>query len=246
VSRDGSRVAASSPASPRFLALLALGLVTTCVATGRAGAAPGDTAAVRLPAAGPILTSALRVHAAPNARARTLKLLPQFRADHRPTIVFAVAAVRSSGTYWLKIAVPGRPNGRTGWVRWDTVKLSTVTRKIVVNRSRRTLTLLERGRVRYRTRVAVGRPGMETPRGRFYIAAAFRPSEPSLGAYAFETSGYSKLSEWPGGGIVGIHGTPYPKLLGQAVSHGCIRVSNRAALTLKRLAPVGTEVAISG
>ena len=59
------------------------------------------------------------------------------------------------------------------------------------------------------------------------------PTAPILGAFAFETSAYSKLSEWPGGGIVGIHGTNTPSLLGQAVSHGCVRVANEAILRLK-------------
>ena len=43
---------------------------------------------------------------------------------------------------------------------------------------------------------------------------------------------------------MGIHGTSRPDLLGQAVSHGCIRVSNAAALELKRLAPAGTPITI--
>jgi lipoprotein-anchoring transpeptidase ErfK/SrfK len=65
-----------------------------------------------------------------------------------------------------------------------------------------------------------------------------------LGAYALETSAYSNLSEWPGGGIIGIHGTPQPELLGRAVSHGCVRVSNAAALTLERLVPMGAAISI--
>src|SRR5439155_6568704 len=130
------------------------------------------------------------------------------------------------GDYWLKVEVPGRPNGRTGWIRWDTVSLRPVTTKIVIDRKRRALTLYVRGRMRFRTKVAVGRPGMETPTGHYYIAAAYHATESVLGEYAFETSAYSKLSDWPGGGIVGIHGTPDPELPGQAVSHGCIRISN--------------------
>ena len=90
-----------------------------------------------------------------------------------------------------------------------------------------------------RTRVAVGAYGMETPLGRYYVMAKFRPTAPILGAFGFETSAYSKLSEWPGGGIVGIHGTNTPSLLGQAVSHGCIRVANEAILRLRDLVPVG-------
>ena len=86
---------------------------------------------------------------------------------------------------------------------------------------------------------------METPLGHYYVAATFdRPEDAVLGVYAIETSAYSKLTDWPGGGIVGIHGTNQPRLLGQAVSHGCVRVSNQTALRLKRLAPLGTPIFI--
>jgi hypothetical protein len=53
-------------------------------------------------------------------------------------------------------------------------------------------------------------PGAETPTGLFYVQSKFTPTAPILGAYAFETSAYSKPSDWPGGGVVGVHGTPWP------------------------------------
>ena len=93
--------------------------------------------------------------------------------------------------------------------------------------------------------VAIGAPGMETPLGHFYVQARFVPDDPFLGVFALETSAYSKLSEWPGGGVVGIHGSSAPQLLGQAVSHGCVRVSNQTAEALRRLAPVGTPIWIT-
>lgn len=43
-----------------------------------------------------------------------------------------------------------------------------------------------------------------------------------------------------------IHGTDKPELLGQRVSHGCIRLSNRDALRLYHNVQVGTEVVIIG
>jgi lipoprotein-anchoring transpeptidase ErfK/SrfK len=86
---------------------------------------------------------------------------------------------------------------------------------------------------------------METPLGLYHVTSRFRPvRQPFLGTFAFETSAYSKLSEWPGGGVVGIHGTTQPWLLGRAVSHGCIRISNAAADFLKRRVPVGTPIRI--
>ena len=84
-------------------------------------------------------------------------------------------------------------------------------------------------------RVAVGARGMETPIGLFFVQSKFAPQRyPILGAFAFETSGYSKLSDWPGGGVVGVHGTDTPWLIGQAISHGCVRLDNKDILFLAR------------
>ena len=93
--------------------------------------------------------------------------------------------------------------------------------------------------------VAIGRRGAETPLGRnFYVRSGFVPTDPFFGTYALETSAGSSLTDWPDHGIVGIHGTNRPELLGQAVSHGCIRVDNAVATRLRTLAPLGTPIDI--
>jgi lipoprotein-anchoring transpeptidase ErfK/SrfK len=186
------------------------------------------------------------VRAKPDRQAKRTDVLTQFRPDFRPRVVLAVGVKRdtSGKPAWYRISLPGRPNGRTGWVPAASVEMKPIRKEIVIDRSERTLELRNGGRVVLRTRVAVGAYGMETPLGRFYIVAKFRPTAPILGAFGFETSAYSKLSEWPGGGVVGIHGTNTPSLLGQAVSHGCVRVANEAILRLKDLVPVGTPITI--
>ena len=228
------------PSRASFVAGLALALLSW---TGEARA---QTASAGVPAAGHIEWAQVAVRAKPDRSARRIALLTQFRDDFRPRVVLALAVRRDARgrPTWYRLSLPGRPNGRTGWVPAASVKLTPVTRKIVIDRSERRLELRDGGRVLLRTRVAVGAPGMETPLGRFYVQAKFRPTAPILGAYGFETSAYSKLSEWPGGGIVGIHGTDAPWLLGQAVSHGCIRVANDAILRLRDLVPVGTPIEI--
>ena len=197
------------------------------------------------PATAVLLPTRAAVHARPSSSSRIVQVIPQFRRDFRPTTLLALSESRDpKGIRWLKLSLPTRPNGSTGWVRAGSVQLRPVTRTVVIDLSARKLRVLERGTTRFATRVAIGRRGMETPRGLFYITATFRPTERYLGSYAFETSAYSKLSEWPGGGVVGLHGTSQPALLGKAVSHGCVRLSNAAALVLKRLAPAGTPVRI--
>jgi lipoprotein-anchoring transpeptidase ErfK/SrfK len=210
------------------------------------GAARAEAGSESVPAAGHLEWAQAVVRAKPGRGAAHVAVLTQFRPDFRPRTVLAlgVRRDRSGRPAWYRISLPGRPNGRTGWVPAGSVKLKPIHTEIVIDRSERTLELRDAGRVVLRTRVAVGATGMETPLGRFYVVAKFRPTAPVLGAYAFETSAYSKLSEWPGGGIVGIHGTNAPWLLGQAVSHGCIRVANQAILRLRPLTPVGTPIRI--
>jgi lipoprotein-anchoring transpeptidase ErfK/SrfK len=137
-----------------------------------------------------------------------------------------------------------RPNNTYGWVSARQLKLHHVANRIVINIDKRRLQVLHGRKVLYTTTVAVGRPGMETPTGHYYVQVRFHPDDSFLGVFAFETSAYSKLTDWPGGGVVGIHGTSMPQLLGQAVSHGCVRMSNEAALVLKRLVPLGTPITI--
>jgi len=230
------------PSRASLVACLALALLSW---TGEARAEAGSDASA--PAAGNIVWAQVVVRAKPIRTSARLTVLTQFRADFRPRVVLAVN-VRLDGAgrpAWYRISLPGRPNGRTGWVPAGSVDLTPTRKEIVIDRGERTLELRDGGRVVLRTRVAVGAYGMETPLGRFYVMAKFRPTAPILGAFAFETSAYSKLSEWPGGGIVGIHGTNTPSLLGQAVSHGCVRVADAVILRLRSLVPVGTPITIS-
>ena len=52
------------------------------------------------------------------------------------------------------------------------------------------------------------------------------------------------LTDWPGGGFIGIHGTNAPELVPGRISHGCIRMRNDAILRLATLMPLGTPVTI--
>lgn len=240
-----SSASSSRPRSPAsLLAFLALALL--CFPGGARAEARADAAPVpAVPAAGNILWAQVVVRAQPATDAARTAVLTQFRPDFRPRVVLAIG-VRSDaeGSFWYRISLPGRPNGRTGWVPAESLDVKPIVQEIVIDRSDRRLELRVRGRVQLRTIVAVGAPGMVTPLGLFYVVAKFKPTAPVLGAFAFETSAYSSLSDWPGGGIVGIHGTYNPSLLGQAVSHGCVRLRNEAILRLNRLAPVGTPIRI--
>lgn len=235
-STEGSRI---SPAR-RFLLVSA---VLAAVAPVAQAAAPPN---LRMPAAGELVQAQVVVRAAPRADARRIGVVHEFRRDFRKHIVHARQARRDDrGRVWYRIMLVGRPNGRMGWIPATAVELQPTRAEILIGRSDRELRLLVDGRERLRTTIAVGKAGAPTPVGYFYVTSRFRPNNPFLGVFALELSAYSPtLTDWPGGGVVGIHGTSRPDLLGRAVSHGCVRVSNAAARVLQQFAPVGTPVRI--
>lgn len=146
---------------------------------------------------------------------------------------------------WVKLRIPDRPNGRVGWVPRNALQQLTVTHmEIVVNRAARRLTLYRRGTAIFHAPVGVGKPSTPTPAGHFWITEAFPSSDPAYGPYAFGTSDYSVLSDWPGGGIIGLHGTDQPQLVPGDPSHGCIRLHNSDILKLSHLVKIGTPLLI--
>jgi hypothetical protein len=226
----------------QLLGLLCAVVVLLGPATAWAG---GEFGSVRLPAAGDLTVAATTARSRPNPSASRVLVVHRFRSDFRWQVVLAVGSkLGSDGRLWYEVSLPTRPNNTLGWMPADTLSLHTVTNRILVNRAHRWIEVLRGSRVLLKAVVAVGAPGMETPLGHFYVQARFVPDDPFFGVFALETSAYSNLSDWPGGGVVGIHGTSRPDLLGQAVSHGCIRVSNATAGALRRLAPVGTPIEV--
>jgi lipoprotein-anchoring transpeptidase ErfK/SrfK len=227
--------------SPRLLAAL----VVAATLAPAAWSASSLAVPASYPAAGELVAMQLAVRLKPDPGAPVIRHLHQFRSDFRLQVVFALdQTTGADGRTWFKVSLPMRPNGTVGWIPAGAVALRPMRNHIVVHRGLRTIDLFRGARRLLHAKVAVGAPGRETPLGEFYVTARFVPDDSFLGVFALETSAYSRLTEWPGGGKVGIHGTSMPWLLGQAVSHGCVRVSNATARALERLAPVGTPISI--
>jgi lipoprotein-anchoring transpeptidase ErfK/SrfK len=155
-------------------------------------------------------------------------------------------AVDRDGHVWIRARLPLLRH-RTGWVpRAALGGYGTVRTELVVDRARLRATLLRNGRPVFRAPVGIGRAGTPTPAGRFYVRDRVTSyASPTYGPLAFGTSARSAvLTDWPGGGFVGIHGTDHPDLVPGRVSHGCIRLRNRDILRLARLMPVGTPLTV--
>ena len=183
---------------------------------------------------------------APRHEAKTVGNLRWNTEDGLPEVYLVLRSrIDDLERKWLQIRIPGRPNGRKGWVRDENLSnLRTVRTHLTIDRGRLTATLRKRGKVIWRSRVGVGAPGTPTPGGKFWIRERLRGDGAAYGPWAFGTAAYSSLSEWPGGGVIGIHGTNQPGLIPGRPSHGCIRVPNWKITQLVRRMPVGTPLLI--
>jgi len=187
----------------------------------------------------------LAVYRAPRARhARLLLRNPDGIGTPR------VVLVHSQLEKWVRVYLPTRPNHSVGWVRRRAVKLLRDPYRIVIRLRSHDLELWRGTKRVLRARTVVGKPSTPTPRGLYYVVDLLRPPDPNgaYGPFTFDLSAHSYvLRTFAGGdGHVAIHGTNEPGLLGQSVSHGCIRVSNRVIRRLAKILPLGTPVLIRG
>jgi hypothetical protein len=171
--------------------------------------------------------------------------------SHQQTALPVISERRDGqGARWLRVRLPGRPNGRTGWIRATSARLVSSPWRVVVIRTRREALLLRDGRLVEQLSVVVGAPATPTPRGQFFVVEHVAQAEGSpLGSWALATSAYSGvLQEFDGGpGQIALHGRRGPLAiapLGTAASHGCVRFDNAEIDRIARLLPNGTPVEI--
>ncbi len=183
----------------------------------------------------------------PTVNSAPVGLLPARTSDGTTNIVVADGESDPSGTPWVHVSMAVLPNGTKGWVPRNALGgWSFVETRLVINRARLTATLFRADHVIFRARVGVGAPGTPTPAGTFYVRDRLTGfTNPMYGPLAFGTNARSPtLTDWPGGGVVGIHGTDQPNLIPGQISHGCVRLTNAAILRLGKLMPIGTPVTI--
>ena len=162
-------------------------------------------------------------------------------------VVLVLGEASRHGRSWVHVRLPVLPNGRTGWVPRSTLNgYGFVRTRLVVDRARLRATLYKDGRPIFHAAVGIGTPAAPTPAGEFYVRlklAGF--NDLFYGPVAFGTSARSAvLTDWPGGGYIGIHGTNAPELIPGRISHGCVRMRNEDIVSLSRLLPVGTPLTI--
>jgi hypothetical protein len=153
---------------------------------------------------------------------------------------------------WIRVRLPIRPNGTSGWILADMVQLTRTPYRILISTRQRIVRLLRLGRVVRSFRAVVGMPRYPTPHGLFSIGERVPQPDPRafLGPWALHLTAFSPtLLDFGGGpGTIGIHGRGGTSLLdplGSARSHGCIRIDNAAIRLLASVAREGTPVLIT-
>lgn len=130
--------------------------------------------------------------------------------------------------------------------------LPEVPLRLVIRLSDRRVYLYRGDRLERSFPVAIGRAGWETPTGEFEVLSKLEnpgwtnpltnevfppgPDNPLGDRWiAFWTDGNNEI---------GFHGTPNPESVGQAASHGCVRMYNEDVQELFQLVEIGTVVTV--
>jgi lipoprotein-anchoring transpeptidase ErfK/SrfK len=191
----------------------------------------------------------LDVHAAPGTARPSMHLGTENPWGQHLRLLVIRGATDDHGDFWLRVQIPIWPNGQTGWIAASDVRLAEVSDRVVIDLSERRLVRLRGDEPVARVRVAVGSAATPTPPGRYFVWAKVdtgRPSGP-YGSFILGLSGFSEViepwTEFPGEPRLAIHGTDDPTDVGEAISKGCVRISNHLLRHIRDV-PMGTPVVI--
>jgi hypothetical protein len=194
-----------------------------------------------------VLLSSHAARVRPAASAELIETVASRRPLTGMRTVLPVLGEAMEGS-WLRVRLPGRPNGHTGWITAAHTRDRSTEWSIEVKLSTRKVNVFRRGREVRRFPAVVGKPSTPTPRGRFFVEEALALAPSAAGApYALATSARSDvLQEFEGGpGQIALHGRDHlPGALGSASSHGCVRLDTRAITWITRRIGAGTPLVI--
>ncbi len=222
---------------------------TTAEAADSASTPANAAGSTRLPVpAGPgaivaVLTHPTTLRAAPGGRSIAhLSTKTEFGS---PETVLVVRHVPG----WLGVVATKAGNGHVGWIAQRAASLARTAWQIKVSLSARRLTVLNASKVVVRYTVAIGQPTSPTPTGRFAVTDRLLTGDPG-GPYgccilALSAHAPHAIQAWNGGNRIAIHSTPEVGSIGQAASHGCLRLTLAEGRWLVDHIPLGTPTLIS-
>ena len=177
----------------------------------------------------------------PNAKAKVVATIQPHNLIGQETPFLVVGAQPG----WYRALLPVRPNGTTGWISADQVNTEQVSDYLLVSLSNYRLDHYVNAKLVDSFQMGIGVPATPTPTGTFYVWAIQTDPGPPYDPVIFALNGFSPtLSNWPYGGIVGVHGWADAGVIGKQVSNGCLRLRQADAKKLEDTLPIGTPIQI--
>jgi lipoprotein-anchoring transpeptidase ErfK/SrfK len=168
-----------------------------------------------------------------------------------PQVLLVLGSATKGEQQWLRVLLPVRPDGTSGWIPRQNVVLMTTPYWVIVNKGARTVSVYRNGRLLHSSRSVIGKPATPTPDGLAAIYEVDQQPDPTgfLGPWAMPLTALSGVLRNFGGGPgrVAIHGRGGESLLdplGSAASHGCVRIDNGPITWMAHHLPQGTPVQI--
>jgi hypothetical protein len=193
-----------------------------------------------------------RAYGSPRGGARVVAVLPAHTVITGEQTTLPVVGHRAGtgSRRWLKVMLPGRPNGSSGWIeQGGTVQFVTGWHLVISTGARRVWAYFH-GHLQSTFPAVVGKPSTPTPSGHFFVQETIAmPSTAAGGPFALALSARSDaLATFEGGpGQIAIHGRDLlGGTLGQAESHGCIRLATSSIDWLAGRIGPGVPVTIHG
>jgi lipoprotein-anchoring transpeptidase ErfK/SrfK len=232
-----------------FPALLTLAALVAGWAIAPGAAALGSQRAVRVqPLVALDRDVVARTKPSPDAAA-TASVAARAPLTGSPMVLPVVqTATGPNGGHWLRVRLPTRPNGATGWIPAYSGSATQTAWRIVIHRDERRAAVFEGTARRATYPIVVGTRTTPTPLGTYFVVEKLRLA-PGVaeGPWALATSAYSNVLQQFGGGPgqVGLHGVVGLNApLGTFASHGCVRFANAAISWIAAHVPDGSPIII--
>ncbi len=146
---------------------------------------------------------------------------------------------------WVKVLLPSKPNGSTGWLRDENLDSAVTPYEIRVHLKSMSVQLYFEGREVGSWTIGIGMPSTPTPTGRTFLLGSFVDPDQDFSPVILPLGAHSPTLDTFGGGpgTVAFHTWPTDEVYGAATSNGCIRVPPDA-LDLLTEVPLGTLVLV--
>ena len=174
-----------------------------------------------------------------------------YSGDRQALMVTGAYRARS-GRHWLRVLVPARPNGASGWIPRSAVASMTERRVVVrAHLAGKRVEVWRDGRRVAAWPAGIGRSATPTPTGRFAVyetVAVPAAEQATYGRYIVALTAHSDVVRLLDGQdpVVAFHGTGAAGAvrLDAPSSLGCLILADAPLAALTRLAPPGTPVEI--